>query len=65
MVKLSTREAIIGIVTYRVLKRVARRTLLRKGGIMASKKTAIFAGLGALLGALLFWRKRKARQTEV
>jgi hypothetical protein len=64
MVKLSTREAIIGIVTYRVLKRVARRTL-RKGGIMASKKTAVFAGLGALLGALLFWRKRKARQTEV
>jgi hypothetical protein len=64
MMKLSTREAIIGIVTYRVLKIVARR-MLKKGGRMATKKTALLAALGALLGALLFWRRRKARQSEL
>jgi hypothetical protein len=64
MMKLSTREAIIGIVTYRVLKLVARR-MWKKGGRMATKKTALIAALGALLGALFFWRKRKTRQSEL
>ena len=64
MVKVSTREAIIGIVTYRVVKLMARR-LLRKGGRMATKKTALFAALGAMVGALFFWRRRKTRQSEL
>jgi hypothetical protein len=61
--KLNTREAIIGIITYRLLTLLARR-MLRKGGIVATKKkTAIFAALGALIGALFFWRRKKSRQT--
>jgi len=64
MLKVSTREAIIGIITYRVLKIAARR-MVKKGGIVASKKTALFAAIGALVGALFFWRRKKARQSEV
>jgi hypothetical protein len=62
MVKLKTREAIIGILVYRAVKLMGRRMLKKKGGIMASRKTAIFAALGALAGALFFWRKRKGGQ---
>jgi len=56
-----TREAIIGLVVYRVARLAIRRIVTRKGGgIMAGKrKWAVFAGLSAALGALLFWRKKK------
>jgi hypothetical protein len=64
MLKVSTREAIIGIITYRVLRLAARRWL-RKGGMVAGKKAAAFAAIGALIGALLFWRRKKSRQSEV
>ena len=36
--KLNTREAIIGIITYRVLKHMVARKLTTKGGIVATKK---------------------------
>ena len=64
--KLNTREAIIGIVMYRVMKHMTRRWLAKKGGMMATKKktAGIIAAIGALIGALFFWRKRKARQVE-
>jgi hypothetical protein len=69
MMKLSTREAIIGIVTYRLLKVALRRTLKKKGARMATKKktAAIIAAISAFIGALFFWRKRKGRsaQTEI
>jgi hypothetical protein len=67
MLKLSTREAIIGIVVYRVMKHMTRRWLRQKGGMMASKKktAGIIAAIGALIGALFFWRKRKTRQVEL
>jgi hypothetical protein len=62
--KMKTREAIVGIIVYRVLRILARR-MVRKGGNMASgKKAALIAAIGAAVGALLFWRKKKGRQAE-
>ena len=65
--KLNTREAIIGIITYRVLKYMVTRKLTTKGGIMATKKkkAGIAAAIGAIIGVLFFWRKKKASSAEV
>jgi hypothetical protein len=64
MVKLKTREAVIGLVVYRAMRFAAKR-YFGKGGFMAGKKKmTLLAALGALLGALFFWRKRRARQSE-
>ena len=64
--KLNTREAIIGIITYRVLKHMVARKLTTKGGIVATKKkVGIIAAIGALIGALFFWRKKKASSAEL
>ena len=61
--KLKTREAIIGFIVYRTIRFAASRAM-RKGGIMASRKrVGILAAITAALGALFFWRKRKARQS--
>ncbi len=59
--KLNTREAIIGIITYRVLKHMVTRKLTTKGGIVATKKkkAGIIAAIGALIGALFFWRQQE------
>lgn len=64
MVKLKTREAVLGVVVYRILRFAAKR-YFRKGGFMAGKKKmAWVAALGALLGAFMFWRKKKTRSSE-
>ena len=64
MVKLKTREAIVGVIVYRLLRFAAKR-YFRKGGFMAGKKkVAWLAALGAILGAVMFWRKRKSRQSD-
>lgn len=61
--KVSTREAIIGVITYRVLRHYIRRKAFGKGGLMASKKKiGIIAALGAALAGLMFWRKKKSSQ---
>jgi hypothetical protein len=62
--KVKTREAVIGIVMYRVL-RLALKRKLGKGGVMAGKKLGMLAVIGAAFGALMFWRKRKARQADL
>ncbi len=57
--RVNTREAIIGLVVYR-LARYAFKRSIRKGGVMgAAKKVGILAAIGAALGALMFWRKKK------
>jgi len=62
MMKLSTREAIIGIVTYRLLRYGLKR-YVSKGGPMASKKKiGILAAIGAAIAGLMFWRKKKQHQ---
>jgi hypothetical protein len=59
-VKLKTREAIIGLIVYRVGRFVLRRWLRKGGGIMAGrKKLGVVAALTALLGVLMFWRRKK------
>jgi len=63
--KLKTREAVMGVIIYRAAKFAAKRTL-RKGGVVAAgKKVGMFAALGAALGALLFWRKKKKSGTDM
>jgi len=56
------REAIIGLMVYKAARPLVKRMFRVKGGGMAGKKkSAMLAGFGALLGGLLFWRKRKAK----
>ena len=57
------KNALIGLAVYHGGKLLVKR-LTRKGGLsMASKKKlGIFAGLGAALGALMFWRRRKKQR---
>ena len=59
--KLKTREAIVGLVVYRFVRYMIRRSLSRKGGgIMATKrKVGLMATIVAAIGALFFWRKKK------
>lgn len=63
--RLKTREAIVGLLVYRAARRLIRRSIgkrlgQRGGGIMAgTKKVGLVAMIGAALGALLFWRKKK------
>lgn len=64
---IKTREAIIGLIVYRIVRLMIRRSLSRKGvGRMASgKKLGIVAAIAAALGALMFWRKKKKGGAEV
>jgi hypothetical protein len=62
MVKVKTREAIIGLVVYRLARYVLRRKLTKGGLMAAGKKVGIIAAIGAALGALLFWRRKKRQQ---
>lgn len=59
--RLKTREAIIGLVVYRALRFMIRRSLSKKGGgIMAgAKRVGFMAMIAAAIGALFFWRKKK------
>jgi hypothetical protein len=64
MVKLKTREAILGVVVYRAMRFLVKRYLRKESLMAGKKKMTLLAALGALVGALFFWRKRKARQSE-
>ncbi len=58
-------QALIGYVVFRIGWYLFRRMRKQKGGFMASKKSVgIIAGIGAALGALMFWRRRKAKDQE-
>jgi hypothetical protein len=60
--RVNTREAIIGLIVYRLGKYALNRSK-KKGGMMAAgKKVGIIAAIGAAIGALLFWRKKKKGQ---
>jgi LPXTG-motif cell wall-anchored protein len=67
---LNRRKAFIGYLVYKLGKPIAKRVMKRKAkgavpgtreGSRAPNIPAILAGLGALAGGLLFWRKRRAR----
>jgi LPXTG-motif cell wall-anchored protein len=61
----NTRNAVVGWLTWKVGKRAARKKA--RGAVPAieggrpNKPAVGLAGLAALGGALLFWRKRKSR----
>jgi uncharacterized protein (TIGR03382 family) len=58
-------QALIGYAAFRIGLYLLRRMTKGKGGRMASKKSVgIIAAIGAALGALMFWRRRKAKDQE-
>jgi LPXTG-motif cell wall-anchored protein len=70
---LNRRKAFIGYLVYAIGKPVAKRVVKRKAkaavpgtreGSRLPNTSAIVAGAGALLGGLLFWRKRRGREQE-
>ena len=62
---MTRRQALIGYVAFRVGWYLLKRMKEQEGGRMASKKSVgIIAAIGAALGALMFWRRRKAKNQE-
>jgi LPXTG-motif cell wall-anchored protein len=70
---LNKRKALIGYLVYTAGKPIAKRVVKRKakGAVPGTREgsrlpntSAIVAGAGALLGGLLFWRKRRGRDEE-
>jgi MYXO-CTERM domain-containing protein len=64
---LSKRNALIGWLTWRIGKRVAKRKARRavpavEGG--KPNRPAIMAAIAGLMGALMFWRKRRRSATD-
>ena len=59
--KLKTREAVIGLIVYRFVRYMVRRSLSGKGGstMASAKKVGFLATIAAAIGALFFWRKKK------
>jgi hypothetical protein len=68
--EMKKRQAVIGWVVYKAAKPFAKRTMKRKakaavparrsGSRFVPNTAAIVAALGAVGGALLFWRKKKS-----
>ncbi|HEX2112633.1 MAG TPA: LPXTG cell wall anchor domain-containing protein [Gaiellaceae bacterium] len=70
---LNRRKAMLGWLVWTAAKPIAKRVMKRKArnavpgtreGSRAPNTAAIVAGLGALGGALLFWRRRRAENGE-
>jgi len=56
---LNKRKALIGYAVYVVTKPLAKRAMRTTAKSAKGKRAAIVAALGAAVGGLLFWRKRK------
>jgi LPXTG-motif cell wall-anchored protein len=70
---LNRRKAFIGYLAYTIGKPIAKRVLKRKAqaakpgtreGSRAPNAAALLAGAGAVLGGLLFWRRRRSSDEE-
>ena len=69
---LSKRKALLGYVTYKAGKPIAKRAMKRKAKAVVGTRpgsrmlsiSGIAAAVGAVVGGLLFWRKRKSRSGE-
>jgi hypothetical protein len=70
---LNRRKAFIGYLVYTIGKPIAKRVMRQKAksavpgtreGSRLPNTSAIVAGVGAVLGGLLFWRKRRDRSQE-
>jgi uncharacterized protein HemX len=56
---LNKRKALIGYAVYAVTKPLAKRAMRTTAKSAKGKRAAMVAALGAAVGGLLFWRKRK------
>jgi LPXTG-motif cell wall-anchored protein len=70
---LNRRKAFIGYLVYKIGKPIAKRMMKEtaksavpgtREGSRRPNTSAIVAGAGAVLGGLLFWRKRRDRSQE-
>jgi hypothetical protein len=70
---LNRRKAFIGYLVYRIGKPIVKRMMKEtaKSAVPGTRErsrlpntSAIVAGAGAVLGGLLFWRKRRDRSQE-
>jgi LPXTG-motif cell wall-anchored protein len=70
---LNRRKAFIGYLAYTIGKPFAKRVIKRKAqaakpgkreGSRAPNAAALVAGAGAVLGGLLFWRRRRSSDEE-
>jgi LPXTG-motif cell wall-anchored protein len=70
---LNKRKALIGWLVYTAAKPIAKRVVRRKAksavpgtreGSRMPNTAAMVAGIGAALGGLLFWRRRRSEQEE-
>ena len=70
---LNRRKAFIGYLVYTIGKPIVKAGMKQKakaavpgtrGGSRLPNASAIVAGVGAVLGGLLFWRKRRDRSQE-
>lgn len=62
---LNKRKALIGWLVYTLGKPIAKRRMKSKARGAAGSRTsiaAIVAGAGALLGGLMFWRRRRGQE---
>lgn len=67
---LNKRKALIGWIVYTVGKPIAKRAVKSKAksatpGKRGGAIAASVAGLGAALGGLMFWRKRRGKDESV
>ena len=70
---LNRRKAFIGYLVYTIGKPIAKRVMKQKAkaavpgkreGSRVPNTSAIVAAVGAAVGGLLFWRKRRGREEE-
>lgn len=61
---LNKRKALIGYAVYTVTKPFAKRMARSKAKAVPGGKRGALVALGALLGGLLFWKKRKSKSDE-
>ncbi len=62
---LNKRKALIGYTVYAVTKPIAKRMMRSKArAVPGGRLGALVAALGALVGGLFFWRRRRVKAEE-
>ena len=61
---LNKRKALIGYTVYTVTKPLAKRMVRSKARAVPGGRRGVLVAVGALLGGLLFWKKRKSKPDE-
>ena len=61
---LNKRKALIGYTVYTVTKPIAKRVMRAKARAVPGGARGALVALGALVGGLFFWRKRKSKTQD-